>query len=87
MSSSSKNTTSLALYYYDACPFCAQTRRAINSLDVDVELKNIQLDPQNRADLVQGGGKKQVPCLRIEQAKGNVQWLYESSDIIKYLSK
>jgi len=35
---------------------------------------------------MQGGGKTQVPCLRIEQAGGEVEWMYESDDIIRYLS-
>ena len=77
----------LSLYYYDGCPFCQLTRRALNKLDHDVALKNIQQDRQNKVDLVQGGGKKQVPCLRIKQADGKEKWLYESNDIIQFLSK
>ena len=34
-----------------------------------------------------GGGKRQVPCLRIEATPGEVQWLYESMDIIAYLQR
>lgn len=40
---------------------------------------------QNNADLITGGGKNQVPCLRIETGNGNVRWLYESIDIVRYL--
>jgi len=48
-------------------------------------LKEILYHPKNNADLVAGGGKSQVPCLRIESESGDIQWLYESTDIIQYL--
>ncbi len=51
---------------------------------IKLEKKNIHSNPLYKAELVQGGGKKQVPCLRIEQADGP-QWMYESNDIIRYL--
>lgn len=35
--------------------------------------------------LLQGGGKIQTSCLRITDAQGQVQWMYEPDDIIKYL--
>ena len=79
-------STTLALYHYDSCPFCAKTRRSIDELNVDVELRNIQLNHQHRRDLQQGGDKTQVPCLRIEDSNGETQWLYESDDIIHYLA-
>ena len=75
----------MQLYYYDSCPFCVKTRKAIAQSDVSVELRNIQHNNQYRLDLINGGGKKQVPCLRIEHATDDIQWLYESSDIIKFL--
>ncbi len=40
---------------------------------------------RNNADLIAGGGKSQVPCLRIETENGDVRWLYESIDIVRYL--
>ena len=36
-------------------------------------------------ELTNGGGKKQVPCLRIDEADGTSNWLYEAQDIIDYL--
>ena len=36
-------------------------------------------------ELLQGGGKSTVPCLRIERGI-EVSWMYESMDIIDYLS-
>lgn len=51
----------------------------------DLELLSTS-DRENAQALMQGGGKTQVPCLRIEQADGGVEWMYESNDIIQYLA-
>jgi len=77
----------LALYHYDSCPFCAKTRQAIDALGLSVELRNIQHHHKHHIDLKNGGNKTQVPCLRIEQASGEAQWLYESDDIINFLAQ
>ena len=74
-----------ALYYYDQCPFCQMVLGVMQSLPVKVDLRNTLMDPQNRTDLIQGGGRGTVPCLRIEQENGDVQWMYESRDIVAYL--
>jgi glutaredoxin 2 len=48
-------------------------------------LKDVMSDPSNNTELVAGGGKSQVPCLRIESENGEVRWMYESVDIVRYL--
>jgi len=48
-------------------------------------LKDILTQPGNDTELIAGGGKSQVPCLRIEDEKGEVLWMYESIEIIRYL--
>lgn len=75
------------LYHYDICPFCAKTRRAIDELGFDIELKNIETNHKHRIDLHQGGQKTQVPCLCIKESNGDTQWLYESDAIINYLAQ
>ena len=50
-----------------------------------IPLKEILFEPRNSADLIAGGGKNQVPCLRIENEGGDVRWLYESIDIVRYI--
>jgi glutathione S-transferase len=42
-------------------------------------------DTTSRAQLLQGGGQLQVPCLRITDEQGNVTWMYESQVIVNYL--
>jgi glutathione S-transferase len=75
----------LALYYSETCWFCAKVRQTIGELGVNLELRDIDRMPTHRAELVAGGGKGQVPCLRIERGNNAVEWMYESADIAAYL--
>ncbi|MEY8205060.1 MAG: glutathione S-transferase N-terminal domain-containing protein [Bermanella sp.] len=77
--------SSYALYYYDQCPFCQLVLRGLEKISAPVELKNTLTTPVNRQELMQGGGRTTVPCLRISQPDGQVHWMYESSDIARYL--
>jgi glutaredoxin len=76
----------LSLYQLYACPFCVKTRRAIHHLNVDIEIRDIGKDPEHRKTLSEEGGRVKVPCLRIEEGS-DVNWLYESGDIISYLQQ
>lgn len=58
----------------------------MNGRDHSIEMVNTS-DHGRRMELVQGGGKGQVPCLRIETEQGEVRWMYESDDIIKYIQE
>ena len=74
------------LFQYDACPFCYRVRRFMKSAGIEVEIRDTLRDPSAHAELVSGGGRGTVPCLRI--ARGDdVDWLYESRDIIEYLDR
>lgn len=53
----------------------------------ELQQKDIISSNKNKNELLVGGGKTQVPCLRIEHEEGDVQWLYESEDIIRYLKQ
>jgi glutathione S-transferase len=59
-------------------------RQFLQSVDFTLPLKDIHQDREAFLDLLQGGGRQTVPCLRIENPDG-VTWLYESRDIIDYL--
>jgi glutaredoxin len=76
---------SLALYEFEACPFCQKVMDYIEAENLKVEYRNIREDPAFREELVEGGGKSTVPCLRITQTDDSHRWLYESDDIIEYL--
>lgn len=80
-------TRNLVLYQFKTCPFCIKVRREVARLSLNIELRDAQKDEKNRADLLQGGGSLQVPCLRITDEQGNSQWMYESTEINAYLHK
>ena len=90
-----EKTSSLALYQFHACPFCVITRRTMREsgrivlerLGLNIELRDAKNDPQWEQELVEQGGKRQVPCLRISNEDGRVEWLYESSEIRHYLER
>ena len=81
-----EETKNLSLYYFPTCPYCLRVRRVIKKLNLDIELRNINRVPEYRTELLTHGGHTTVPCLRIQGSEGDVQWLYESSDINRYLT-
>ena len=78
-------TANLAIYQFRACPFCVKVRQAMRRMGLNIELRDARGDPRWEQELRQQGGKYQVPCLRIENDDGSVEWLYESKDIIDWL--
>jgi len=80
-----EQTNDLTLYQYQTCPFCIKVRREIKRLSLNIESLDVQRNLQNKQDLLEGGGQTSVPCLRIENGDGDVTWMYESVDIVKYL--
>ncbi len=75
-------TASLTLYQYEACPFCVKVRRAMKRQALTIETRDVKRSESAREELLAGGGNLQVPCLRIEDESGQVQWMYESSDLL-----
>ncbi len=78
-----KNIPNHQLFYFDSCPFCIKVRFAMWKMGLKVSLKDIMRHRAHKDELISGGGKKQVPCLRIEKGT-EVEWLYESDAIINY---
>ncbi|KXO13861.1 Glutaredoxin [Moritella sp. JT01] len=76
----------MSLYQFEACPFCVKVRRSMKRLNLDITVRDAKNDATFGNELEQQGGKRKVPCLRIEE-NGQVQWMYESSDIIAHLEK
>ncbi len=60
------------------------TRRVIKQLGINIERRDILKNSDFRQELTKGGGKSQVPCLRIEE-NNQVTWLYKSAEIISFL--
>ena len=82
-----EQTQNLVIYQFFACPFCIKTRRAIRRLSLNIETRDALRDAHSRQQLLEGGGVIQVPCLRITRNDNSVEWLYESTEIIKYLEE
>lgn len=82
-----QETKKLTLYQFKACPFCVKVRRAMKRYSLTIETRDAKLNEQFRQELLTQGGEIKVPCLRIEDGQGEVQWLYESSQIIEYLEQ
>lgn len=77
-------TSNMALYQYEACPFCVKVRRAMKRQSLKIETRNAKSPSPFADELVANGGQQKVPCLRIQNGEEDV-WMYESSEIIKYL--
>lgn len=71
----------LTLYWRPTCPFCRKVLDTAEELGLTLQKKDIA-DPAVAAELVERGGKRQVPYL-VDTARG-VE-LYESMDIDAYL--
>ncbi len=70
------------LYYKPSCPFCQRVLQMAENLHVTFDLKDISEDEAARLELIEKGGKQQVPFL-VDTDKGVS--MYESSDIIDYI--
>lgn len=81
-----RRAQTLSLYHRPTCPFCMRVFIALARLDVPVTRRSIATDAAARHELVTGGGRQQVPCLRIDE-QAQTRWLYESADIIDYLEE
>lgn len=75
----------LSLYMFPSCPYCKRVLREMEQRGLKIELRNIHQDRKLLVELIKGGGKKTVPCLRMDYADGTTEWMYESLDIIDYL--
>jgi len=76
---------SLVLYQYKTCPFCIKVRQEISRLSLNIQRIDAQHEGPDRQALLQGGGHAKVPCLKMTDAAGKTQWLYDSQKIIAYL--
>ncbi len=76
-----------SLYQLPTCPFCVKVRRAMRRLNLLIELRDVRADGRHRQDLINGGGKMKVPCLRIDHEDGHSEWMYESDEIVAYLQR
>lgn len=72
----------LTLYNMEGSPYCRKVRETLSELDLDTVIRNLPKGSPKRTELMQRGGKMQVPYL-IDANTGRE--LYESDDIVAYL--
>ncbi|MEZ4704888.1 MAG: glutathione S-transferase N-terminal domain-containing protein [Bdellovibrionota bacterium] len=78
-------TKNMVLYQFKACPFCIKVRRTIKRLNLKIECREAQKGTEYGNELLENGGSSKVPCLKIINESGTVQWMYESSSIVEFL--
>jgi len=74
----------LHLYYKPTCPFSKQVLAVSEQIGVPLNLLDVGADEKLREELINKGGKKQVPFL-VDDERGAM--IYESGDIIEYLNE
>jgi glutaredoxin len=82
-----EQTKVLTLYQYRACPFCVKVRRTMKRQSLPIETRDAKRCEIAKQELLSGGGRLKVPCLRVVDAAGDENWMYESKDIIHYLEQ
>ena len=82
-----QKTANMSIYQFKACPFCVKVRWALRKKGLSVKYLDAKNHELSRQELLSGGGKIQVPCLRIKHADGSSKWIYESDEIIRYFDK
>lgn len=82
-----QDCSKMVLYQFRTCPFCIKVRNEMHRLALPIEKRDAQHDAKNKADLLQGSGRDQVPCLKITGDDGQVQWIKDSGTIISYLNQ
>ncbi len=67
-----EKSKSLALYQFNACPFCVKVRRAMKRLTVNVELRDAKNNSQYREELLtEGANQKYRACVLNKMVKFN----------------
>lgn len=70
------------LFVGTACPHCRKVENFLEENDIKIDIVNINEDRDAMMELIQKGGKRQVPCLFHDG-----EYMYESNDIIDFLRK
>lgn len=76
----SQEKPQLVLYIRPSCPYCRKVTNYLKKEKKSIPTKDIGTDKNALNELIQKGGKRQVPCLMI-----NGKPMYESNDILNWL--
>ncbi len=77
-------TAELELFKFDSCPFCVRVLSKVRELGIEegIKLRDTTREPDANAELIDRGGKRQVPCLFVDGKP-----MYESADISRWLEE
>lgn len=70
------------LFVGTVCPFCRKVENFMEEENIELDIININEDRDAMMELIEKGGKRQVPCLYHDG-----EYLYESDDIIAFLKE
>ena len=71
----------LMLYYTPNCPYSQKVLKYLKANQIEIPMKNVKEDKVGRKELLEKGGKLQVPCLLV-----NGTAIYDSEAIIEWLA-
>jgi hypothetical protein len=86
-----KKNPQFILYMMKVSPYSRRVLRALDRAGYGIEIRDVIESEQAFQELMRGGKRDQVPCLRIRAHEKSTevedQWMYESKDIITFLLK
>lgn len=68
------------LFVGTACPHCRKVENFMEENNIEIQIVNINENREAMKELIEKGGKRQVPCLFHDE-----EYMYESNDIIEFL--
>jgi glutaredoxin 3 len=76
--------TSITLYQFEECPYCAKVRKKLAEKDIEYEKVNVAQDREDpqRVDIKEKSGVGTVPVIKIDD-----KWIGDSGAIITYLDE
>lgn len=76
--------TTITLFQFEQCPFCAKARAKLDELGLEYEKVNVPYDREDpqRKELFEKSGVHTVPVIKIDD-----KYVGDSSEIIKYLEE
>lgn len=78
----------LELYQKEGCPYCVKVRQKLSDLGISYTAHNPRQNQETMDELLELGGKDQVPFLVVRNADGDVvESMYESDDIVDWLNQ
>lgn len=74
------------LFKTDLCGFCYRVRHFLDAKNIDIPLRDVNMDKEAFRELLDATRRTTVPCLRIQRGE-EVEWMFESMDIMQYLAE